>query len=109
MCLFVKFGCHVKIAKKKIKVYKRLIKTKKNYRSPYREAFYVRGKAKHSKLIVTGNNYAVYEGLHAFSVKRRAGRCRWRREVVRVMYIPIGAKYIRGCDGDIASSCLVWR
>lgn len=50
---------------------------------------------------------AVNEGLHAICSKHRAKRRRVVDSIVRPAIIPVGARYVKGKDGEIVSTQLI--
>jgi len=49
----------------------------------------------------------VNEGLHTICSKRRAKRWRTVDSIVRPAIIPVGARYVKGKDGEIVSTQLI--
>lgn len=126
MCMYAKDdgSSKVLVAKKPIKVYKYLCsinpRTDKpcsrnvGY-SPIQEKRYLKGR------IARANEFPYpvgtcfwtlehfYEGLHSCTSRRKAKAWGDKNKNVRVMYIPKGALYIRGSDGNLLSNKLHWR
>lgn len=121
---------HFKIADKNIRVYKALEVYRNwvddkfcDYISPHRGVIYKRGH-KHSvpnftfcvgRAFTIGKwGIEINRGLHAY-VSEYAARQNWSDELkvkshqICEMYIPKGAKYFLGTDGEIVSTELVFK
>jgi len=129
MCLFIKTSrkdyidrkfVKPKIAKKEIKVYKVLDAVEGEYFSPYKCFQYHKGYQYTTKMSTSFYSiswlneinyyFKVEEGLHAYRNVSEIKRlyCFGEREVIVEMYIPVGAEYYIGDDGDIVSTDLIW-
>ena len=121
MCIRVSSKAKVLIAKKDIRVYKRLVvKNNGNLISPYREIPYYIGKTKtaitdflitikrFNKFAKPGDIIELYEGIHSYNAKKTAMAKKvwdWNEEIFAAI-IPAGSQYIKGLKNEIVSEKL---
>lgn len=107
MCLFLKDGGKIRIARKNIVVWKLLDTSNEVYRSPYMGFLYYKGrKYTPARLQIMRSSGTISQGFHAFRSGSSAYRSRnWCLDVKVVkMVIPKGSKYAFGQWGEIVSS-----
>lgn len=115
MCLVIKSKKRPepRIAKKAIKVWKRLDEFKDRYKSPYQGMIYERGNIYTSQIDTPEKHpwhhelWVINMGLHSYTLEARAIGAFMGIAKVE-MYIPEGAVYYRGENHEIVSDTLIF-